>query len=205
MTTPLIILDRQHAGKPGNRGDRGATTDLDGNGRVDQWEREALLTPRYLLVAEEILLAAGLDVICLSDGSYAERHARAKAYKADIYVAAHLNAGGGLDGKGFWDSRSRKGAALAVAVATNLRAICPELRKAEPVACRDDRHDSTTPWLWRPWYTIEGVFAGSPVGLCYEPCFLDQPAHRPLLDDQGLGRLGLALAEGILAYLGHGG
>jgi hypothetical protein len=201
---PLVVLDRQHAGKPGNRGDRGATADLDGDNRVAQWEREALLTPRYLLHAEALLLDAGCDVICLSDGTYAERAARACAYRADVYVAAHLDSGGGVGGHAYYDRRSTAGHRLAQRIAVALEGLCPELRFAQAAPCWDDRADQPSParpWLWRAWSCIEGVYRGTPVGLCYEPCYLDQPAHAPLLTEEGLTRLGRALAEGVLRHL----
>jgi len=196
----LIVLDRQHSGKPGNRGDRGAMVDLDGDGRLEQWEREAMLTPRYLLHAEAQLLDLGHDVICLSDGTYAERHARACSYQADVYVAAHLNAGGGDQGLAFYDRRSGAGKVMAGLVAAHLGTNCPELRQWSRIACHDDR-PGTHAWLWRAWSTIQGVYSGRPVGLCYEPCFMDTPTHQPLLTAEGLERLGAALALGINDFL----
>jgi len=196
----LIVLSRDHAGKPGNRGDRGATADLDGDGRVEQWEREAMLTPRYLLAAEAALLDSGHDVICISDGSYFERHARACTYRADIYIAAHLNAGGGDKGVAFYDRRSSRGKLLAGLIAAQLGKHCPELRQYTREECWDDR-SADTPWLWRPWSTIAGVYSGTPTGICYEPCFMDQAKHAPLLTHAGLDRLGYALAEGIITWL----
>jgi hypothetical protein len=86
----LVFLDRHHVGRTGDRwGDMGATAP---DGR-----REAMLTPRYLVPAEERLRERGADVIALSDGSYGARHARvndiATHFKGvSVYVAAHLNA-----------------------------------------------------------------------------------------------------------------
>ncbi len=202
MPAPLVILDRQHAGKPGNRADRGALADLDGDGRAHRWEREAMLTPRYLLHAEQRLLDLDIDVIVMSDGRYEDRHARARAYRADVYVAAHLNAGGGDAGLVFHDHRSAGGKLLAGLVAAQLGARCPELLQWHSMACRDDRADSLEPWLWRPYSTIEGVYHGTPVGICYEPAFMDNAAHASLLlTESGLRRLGFALAEGIADFL----
>lgn len=198
----LIILDRQHCGKPGNPGDRGALADLDRDGRIEQWEMEAALTPHYLLSAEAVLLDAGLDVICMSDGTYEERHARACRYGAGIYVAAHLNTGAAW-GAAFHDQRSRQGAALAQVVAGELQVACPELTEARPRACWDDRPEAQDrAWLWRPWMTLRGVYVGRPVGICYEPASLDVVAHAPLLTRSGLERLGRALGIGIINWVG---
>ena len=203
MTPPLIILDRQHAGKPGHPGDRGAWEDLDGDTRRDQWEAEAQLTPYYLLAAEECLLAAGVDVISISDGAYEERHARACRYQAAAYVAAHLNAGGARDGAAFHDRRSAPGLALASELARQLQAHCPELGgDVRGLPCWDDRPQAgADAWLWRPWTTIRGVYQGRPVGICYEPACLDTPQHAPLLTREGLARIGQALGRGVLAWL----
>jgi len=207
----LAILDRQHSGKPGSQvTDRGAGADLDGDGRVDVHEREALLTPRYLLGIEEQLLAAGADVIPISDGTYAERHARAKAHavawrkvSADrarapvVYLAAHLNAfQPGHDrrhGLLIHDARSKGGAALAAAIAAELVVSCPELSQV-----RVER--ATSEVYANGLATIAGVYDGIPVGVCLEPFFLDQVAHRPLATAEGLRRVGEAIARGVLAF-----
>lgn len=196
----LVLLDRQHAGKPTHLADRGAWGDLDHDGRVDVEEQEAALTARYLLAAELELLRLGHSALPLADGSYAERHARANKYAQAIggravYIAAHLNAGGGRYGSTFYDARSTAGKALSVAVAAALRSACPELgadvwaRAAEP----------TGPWA-RAYSTIAGVYSGRPVGLCFEPFFLDAPPHQVLASPEGLGRVGVALARGIDAW-----
>jgi N-acetylmuramoyl-L-alanine amidase len=185
---PVVVLDRQHIGRASKPHDLGAYCD---------GLAEAVLVRRYLAVAEDLLRAAGCVVVPMSDGEYAERHARACAMRADVYVAGHVNAGFGSDGYAFYDGRSTAGRTLARAIAARL-GVLPELTHASAVACA-----STGAWV-NPWYTIRGVYQGRPVGLCYEPCFLDSPAHRPLLTDEGLIRIGDALAHGIADYLGVG-
>jgi len=200
---PLVVLDRQHSGHPTRRNSGGAWFDIDGDGRRDQWERETQLVPYYTLAAENHLREHGIDVIPISDGRYSERHERACAYGADIYVACHLNAGGGTWGNAFFDRRSTGGRALAQLAAAQLEVYCPELTSARSTACWDDRPlAGDNAWLWRPFVTIRGVYTGRPAGLCFEPAFMDQPAHAHLLRPEGLARVGLALATAILDHLG---
>ena len=198
----LIFLDRQHAGKPGRKvGDRGAQADLDGDGKIEVHEREAMLTPSYLLHAETRLLELGHDVITLSDGWYSERHNRVNRYSdaysgAKVYIAAHLNAGGGDYGALFYDHRSSNGPKLAQKIALLMKHSFPELGggvKIIPAKPND--------WTRNALNTIGNV--GSPVAICFEPCFIDTDSHQILLTKEGLARLGKVLADGIHAWTGE--
>lgn len=202
MARLLVLLDRQHAGKrAGDVNDRGAWGDLDHDGKQETEELEAIWTARYLLAAELRLLALGHRVIPLSDGWYRERHARANLYSAGqsaVYVAAHLNslhggltAASGTYGTVFFDHRSDVGPVLAEAVREKLAAACTELAQVKALACRP------SDWTSRAYGTISGVDAPA---LCFEPAFIDQTAHRPLFSDEGMRRIGVALAEGIHAW-----
>ena len=194
----VIYLDRQHSGKPGRKvGDRGATADLDGDGVKEVHEREAMLTPRYLLACEERLLEYGHDVIPISDGWYSDRHQRVNEYSGgfpkgthQVYVAAHLNAGGGTYGAIFYDYRSRRGPELAARIASELRTVAPELSDVRSIAANPEN------WTRNAWATIGGVV--QPVGLCVEPAFMDAPQHQDLLSSpEGLRDIGYAIADGI--------
>jgi N-acetylmuramoyl-L-alanine amidase len=204
---PLVVLDRQHGGTISWASQRGAEYDIDGDGVIEQHEREANLTPHYIAAAEKALQAAGCDVIVMSDGFYDARHQRAKSYLAHVYVACHLNAGGGSRGLVFHDRRSKQGPYLAAEVAVSLANACPELSGgAGSVGCYDDREYTgmdtfSIPWLYRAFNTIKGVYDGSPVGICYEPFFIDAPAQAELASLPGLERVGEALARGIVSYL----
>jgi len=167
------------------------------------WEQEAFWTARYLLAAEERLIAAGAEVIPLADGSYSERHDRVNRYAegysgACVYVAAHLNAllGGmsadsGDYGAVFYDYRSASGPDLALHVARALDHACPELAAVKTLECRPDD------WTRNAYHTIRGV---GPVSLCFEPLFIDQTAHLPLMSEEGMWRIGGALASGIMGW-----
>ena len=199
----VVFLDRQHSGKPGRKSrDRGASADLDGNGTVDTDELEATLTARYLLSAEIALVDAGHIVVPLSDGWYSDRHARvhqysgtfSKAHGPQCYVAAHLNAGwkgqpGSAYGCVFYDHRSRRGVVLATAIARELRLVAPELSDAKVIQAQPSG------WTRAAFGTIGGV--SRPVGIVYEPAFLDCAEHADLLGADGLKALGHALAHGI--------
>jgi N-acetylmuramoyl-L-alanine amidase len=175
----LIALDRQHAGVPSRA-------------YADAGEQEALLTPVYMLAAEVRLRELGHAVVPISDGQYADRHRRTNGYEADVYVACHLNAGGGDYGLAVHDTRSASGKALAGHVVRSLTAACPELRRGVV---------GDTQGFPRALACIDGVFTGKPVGLCFEPCFMDRPEHQVLLTPAGLQRIGRALADGIDAFL----
>ena len=194
----VVYLDRQHSGKPGRRvGDRGATADLDGDGVAEVHEREALLTPVYLHHCEIRLLEYGHAVIPISDGWYSERHGRVNKYAGtfpkgvpQVYVAAHLNAGGGNYAAMFYDHRSRRGPELSARIASELRLVAPELSDVRCIAAKPDN------WTRSAWGTIAGVI--QPVSICAEPAFVDTAAHQDLLSSpEGLRSIGYALADGI--------
>jgi len=188
-----VILDRQHAGQVGRIADRGAQADLDHSGGIDAHEREAMLTPGYILAAEARLIALGHEVIVISDGTYAARALRAIDYGADVYVACHANAGAGDYGLAVANVGSTQGAALAAAITRHLGTLCPELRRTVV-------GDTSAASFPRAAACIGGVAKARAVGICYEPGFLDQPAHAALWTPAGLVRVGQALAEGIHAW-----
>jgi len=196
-----IFLDRQHTSSK-KRDDQGASYDLNGDGKISSDEQEARLTAFYLLFCELALARMGHRVVCLSDGSYPERHTRVNNEVSEdylawphVYVAAHLNSGGGNYGSAFYDRRSSKGMNLAKHICDAVRQSAPELSNVKIIAAYDDRGSSPDPWLFNPFYTIKGV--GSPVAICFEPFFIDNKDHAPLATRQGLERIGEALAVGI--------
>jgi len=184
----LVILDRQHHGKPG-KDDQGAS--FEGLVEVD-------LTAAYIDHAKTALEVAGVEVLVLQWGRYSQRHAYARAV-ADaapekvVYVACHVNAGGGSYGLACHDSRSRAGARLSEAIAAELGTLTGKARA-----------DGASPARWSNAYsTIEGIYEGpaSLSGVCFEPGFIDSEAHRWLWYADGLVRVGEALAAGVLSYL----
>lgn len=204
---PLVFLDRQHAGRQGRRrGDLGASVDLNRDGQISMAEREAILTPQYLLAAEMLLRSRGYDVIPISDGSYSERHDRVNRYAAEaghtskdpaVYVAAHLNAGKGSYGSAFYHYRSsaHNGPQLAACIADHLRAF-PQITEAKTFASKPSPH-----WTRNAFYTIRGL-GSAVVAICYEPFFMDTKSHQSLLSEENLQGVGEALAQGIIDWSG---
>lgn len=200
MISAVVYLDRQHSGKPGKPADRGAAVDLDGDGKIQRDEQEAALTARYLLACELALLEMGHVVIPIADGSYNDRHARVNQYagsfktgRPQLYLAGHLNAGGGDYGMIGTDYRSRSGPELASRIARQLRQVAPELNGVKCIEARPDN------WTRNMYATISGVM--QPIGLCLEPCFMDQPSHADLLTAAGLSTIGRAIAAGVDAFV----
>ena len=188
---PLVILDRQHTGKPSNPGDTGGMS-------ASCCREEARMVSVYLSAAEWALRAEGVDVIPMSDGSYAERHGRARSYASrrptSLYVAGHMNAGGGDYGAVFYDHRSTAGAAAAEFISRSLQSSCPELGGTKIIPSR------TGHWTANAYYTIRGVYSGRPCGICYEPAFMDRLEHETMMTNEGLERIGCSLARGIINW-----
>ena len=184
----LVILDRQHVGKPG-KDDRGAS-----NGDLIETD----LTAAYIAAARDALERSGVDVLVLEWGWYSSRHEYAReAAKAVTgkcaYVACHVNAGGGSYGLVCYDSRSKAGKSLSDAVSATL----------EPLAGKS-RSEAASPENWGNAYnTIKGIYEGpgNLSGICYEPGFIDSDDHRGLWYADGLVRVGEALAAGVVDYL----
>jgi len=201
----IVILDRQHAGKRATRTDHGASYDLDGDGVTgEQGEREADLTLDYGDELARLLCAAGIDVLRYGwpgyVGDYHERHAaavrlaRARPNDKCLYLALHINAGGGRYALTMYDARSVGGARAAGLIATALDAGLPEVTLGKVIGMVP-----TT----RGWSCIDGIYAG-PANLCgvlVEPGFVDAPAHRALWTQDGLGRIAGALFAGVTAAL----
>ena len=195
----LVFLDVQHIGKPSRRrtDDWGAAYDIDGDGIIAQHEIEAANTWIYAGHAMQRLRELGHSVMALADGWYQHRHDRVNDYCDRMlqpgghaaYIALHLNAGGGNYGAIFHDYRSAGGPLLGAEIAGALRRLCPELSAVKTIP------SSPNDWTKNAYGTIKNV--QRPIGICYEPFFMDSPGHLGLFSEDGLERVGIALAEGI--------
>ncbi len=190
----LVFLDRQHAGKPKRLSDRGAGQDLDGDGVISWEEKEAIWTGKLSIELEILLLGLGYDVMTISDGDYRERHNRVNQYsygiQESIYLALHLNSGGGKYGSFFYHHSSTKGRELSKQMAKSLYdQIEISDTKAIPCASGD--------WTKNAWNTIKGV--GRPVAICCEPIFMD--THKHFLTDEGIKLIALGMASGIQSWV----
>ena len=201
----MIVLDRQHAGKPHRPKDMGATAgDLDRSGSIDLHEMEAYYTA-ILGLAAELRLRQKYDVIPISHGTYPERHAyvNTRLPEAAVYVALHLNAGAPKKASReysavFYDYRSApdRGLRLAECISARLGGI------EQISGNRRVWATSKTGWKRNAHSTIRGVQHA--IGICYEPLFIDGERHAALMNVAGMQRIGNALADGIDDYLTSG-
>jgi hypothetical protein len=216
----LVIFDLQHSGKPRSLDERGAKADIDGDGRISTWEREAELVPFYVAPATRYLAGRGHHVALEAFGDYHHRHERANQLARELegvpvaYAACHLNAGGGRSAQLFYDGRSRSGPMLAAHLASELEEL-PEIRNGQAFASYRDpqpgagpgenewRGDTSKHWTWGAWSTIAGIYSGPAniAGVCLEPWFLDQPQHKALALGEGAERVGLAVGRGLARWL----
>jgi len=185
----LVFLDRQHLGNPSNWASKGAQNGDD---------VEAYLTSRYIHYAEWRLRQLGFDVCVISDGTYPDRHDRVNEYAQNtqsVYVACHINAGGGGYCSVFYDHRSIKGQILSQCINSQMSRwieVFTDPSTTKSIACKPDD------WTKNAYYCIKGV--GKPVAICFEPFFIDTPAHKSLCTEEGLQLVGLSLANGIKKY-----
>lgn len=188
----IVFIDRQHAGKPSKIDDRGAAVDINGDGDIASDEQEAHWTGFISLVLEQRLLQMGHKVIPISDGSYKARHARVNEYASRydepmVYLAMHLNAGGGHYGSFFYDARSSSGHQLAEDLCDGMRSSIKTIRTFKSIECK------ASDWTKNAFNTIKGV--GRPVAICCEPIFID--THMDLLNAFGASQIALGIAQGL--------
>lgn len=188
----IIYIDRQHSGQANRIDSRGAGIDLDGSGKKEANEMEAHWTGYLSLMLESNLLDMGFQVIPISDGTYKQRHDRVNEYAKkfncpQIYLAMHLNAGGGNYGAMFYDHRSSQGMLLAKSICDGLKTSVPDIPSF--------KHISSQPgdWTKNAFYCIQGI--GSPVAICSEPLFMD--THQSLISLPGFTKIALGMAIGI--------
>jgi len=198
----IVIFDRQHYGKPGG-GELGAAYDLDHDGRIEDHEREANLTPDYYLPAKRMLEEQGYQVFVLDQGWYSSRHREARRlamlypHRHVVYVACHVNAGGGKYALVISDQRSTQGKYIATEIADSM------LTEGIPGIERSiTRRGTPTAWT-NGLNTIKGIFEGpgNLAGVCFEPYFLDQREHAYAATRAGGERIAAALARGLHNYL----
>lgn len=112
MTRLRVALDVQHLYRSGiHAGDRGARFVTSAGRTV--WEADYSLA--YAQAAGLELVGLGHDVLLNADGTawgsrfrgpYSVRQQIARAWRADVYIACHVNAGGGSYGRVSWPADS---------------------------------------------------------------------------------------------------
>ena len=172
---------------------------MDGDGEIDH---EIELTHKYITSAKAKLEDKGHFVHILESGWYGDRQTMANQIAKGnqgvhvAYIACHVNAGGGNYGSVFHDIRSVGGKNLAAEVGTALR-----LQFSSILARVITPGTSVTTWA-NAHSTIKGIWKGpgNISGVCFEPCFMDNPKHSSMLTDDGLCRIGQALTDGVLNW-----
>ena len=188
----IVYIDRQHSGQVHKIDSRGAGVDLDGNGTKEAQEMEAHWTGYLSLMLESNLIDMGYKVIPISDGTYSQRHDRVNEYSQkfdcpQVYLAMHLNAGGGNYGAMFYDHRSEMGVGLARHICDSLADAVDEIPQFKHIEAHPDN------WTKNAYHTIKGI--GKPVAICSEPIFMD--THKHLISLQGFAKIALGMAVGI--------
>ena len=157
--TMIVFIDRQHAANQTNWPIRVQAVDIDGDATP---EREAIITGQISIPKlEKILMLLGVDVMPISDGTYSERHARVNEYAAmypnrkTVYLAMHLNAGGGMYAAFFYHHASTQGHELAKQLCLEMRAA-GFVKSAKPIECKPNN------WTKNAFYTIRGLAARLP-------------------------------------------
>ena len=170
-----VVLDRQHAGKPGSRDQGAVFADGTTEAQHAMWQIEN---------ATPWLEASGVKVSIFLKGHYPDRNRAANAAGADLYVACHVNAGGGHY-------------ALTEYVAD--RGNVPGSRRAAETLLRtiDDElgQKAVGPWALRSGDRGHVcVAACSMPAVIFEPYFVENRKHDPLV--------GIRLAQGICDFFG---
>ena len=189
----IVFIDRQHSGKPNKINDRGASRDVNGDGKITAEEKEAIWTARISIELEIALLDMGINVMPISDGTYSQRHARVNDYANRhpgpwVYLAMHLNSGGGNYGSYFYDYRSSQGQQLATILSKELKSVIDINTKALPA--------NPDNWTKNAFYTIRHV--QRPVAICCEPFFMD--THQNLLSIPNIKKISTSMALALRAW-----
>jgi len=188
-----IALDRGHVGGTGGRA-----------GAEFGPLKEDRLTREYMAATEDALRDRGYEVIVYCDSTYKNRQLRAAAVGADVYVACHVNSGARNDvdldfGAAFHDARSSNGAELGEHIRQELLHLPPLVATGGAVSMGVKA--SAERWQRNVLSTISLCYDRKPIGICYEPGFIDHAGHGALWTSEGLVQVGEALANGIASYL----
>tara|TARA_R110000765_G_scaffold84023_2_gene162820 strand:- start:1670 stop:2239 length:570 start_codon:yes stop_codon:yes gene_type:complete len=184
----MIYIDVQHTGQAKRPNAMGASI----GDKME--EQEAYWTGLYAFFCGMRLRELGYDVIQLSDGNYKARHARVNWYEENypqeksVYLACHINAGGGSSSIMFYDHRSGNGKKLA-------KCMADSMSKLTQISTSKTRPATPDDWTKNAYYTIKGV--QKPVGICVEPFFIDNPENQELLTLDNIKRVGDLLADGV--------
>lgn len=176
----VVMLDLGHTGRTGGR-----------KGAESGPFRESEIVREYAAFASRVLERAGVAVEILGHGSYGSRQRYAAKAGASAYVALHVNAGWqpGYRGAAFSQLNALGGRQLAVCLGHEIENLTGSHRLWQ--TSQDD-------WTRNADSLINQT--GRVPAVVFEPVYIDNPAHRDLLEDPK--QIGAALAAGLLAFLG---
>lgn len=183
-----VVVDVQHLYRTSHPNDRGSVFTL-GNGTHIS-EGEAALV--YADGLADWLTDRGAEVLTnqpgrgILTGYYSTRNRAAAAFAAHVYLACHLNAGGGRYALAEFMSTTI-GEALALELGPPLTTRFPQIRSAQTRGLRSDDRGAVC---------IERV-AGSIAAVLCEPFFGDNPEHQGLLATPQLRAVGEAIGFGV--------
>lgn len=194
-----IVLDVQHAWRDSHKGDRGSIYRLPGGRTI----AEVDLALAYQAGARQRLEELGAAVLVNDPagrelvGPYSRRASRALSWGAGVYLALHVNAGGGrytrasVRGgiRGPWPSHDRE-----VALATS---ITQAIARDNPVV--HGAQITTLRLFDRGWVCVGLVSPEIPTVLV-EPFFGDNDDHQLLFSPPLLARLGTTIAGAVQAW-----
>lgn len=184
-------VDVQHLYRESHPGDQGSMfTDAAGRHTT-----EASLATVYAIALASWFRARGARVLTNDRaagtllGEYWTRNHAAAAWGADVYLACHVNAGGGRYATVEYMNGS-PGLFLALSVLGMLKGV-PELNGSHSKALR--RGD-------RGAVCVEGFPADRGAAVILEPFFGDCPAHRPLWAAPRLVGIAGLIGEGVARW-----
>jgi N-acetylmuramoyl-L-alanine amidase len=190
----LVALDIGHRNKPARPRDRGAGRDLSGTGRIERHEWEDWIVAEYFALTRGLLEEQGVDVIDGFSGTYRQRNQWADEMRCDVYLAGHINAGGGIHGLVAHDHRAPRGGGARTLASFMADEWRRRLGLGRVRVVEAGPHGS--PSEQRLFNLIRHVRAPA---LVLEPLFIDGHASR-LTDDVRQQTL-MSVAEGIVAAL----
>lgn len=187
-----VAVDVQHLYRPSKPNDQGALFTGPDGGKTS----EAQLSTVYAGALCEWFRARGATVITndrtagVLVGEYWTRNHQAAALGASVYLACHVNAGGGRYAM-VEHMRGSPGGALGLAIVAMLSSLVPELtgNKVKPLARGE-----------RGAVCIQGFPGDLGGAVLLEPFFGDYPAHRPLWSALRLAGIAGAIGEGVARW-----
>jgi len=151
-----IGIDVQHLGKVNKPFDRGAS-----HGGYN----EADLVLKYATLTFQELTRQGYEVFLITSGTYAERHDWINRHGIDLYLACHLNAGGGRYSLvEYYHDAGQRTREIARIMADNFRTILGTSAAKIWEIPKDGRGAAC----------LKGT---RPSALLLEPLFIDNEAH----------------------------